>query len=399
MIDKIAGDFEKNPSDVKLSREAEELIQQAYAGIPGETIFDYHAHMLGFGTSGSGIWVNPEMDSFFHPQDKTKLHTYISASGIADREQGDKQYLQRFLTLLKDLPFPSKTFVLALDKSYNEDGTENLGNTKVYVPNEYVIKVCQQYPEVYSPCISVHPYRKDAVQELEKWAQQGVKLVKWLPNEMAIDASHAACEAFYEKMMELDMVLLTHVGEEDALKVIGLQHLGNPLLFIRPLDMGLKIIMAHCASLGTNKDLYQEGNLIEKNYKLFLRLMDNPQYEGRLFGDISGLVQINRSGQPLQAILERQDIHHRLLNGTDYPLPAINAVVSTKVLAQMGYLEKEQIEPLNDLYNRNPLLFDFVLKRTLHHPDDKSLKFSPAIFGKHPALGYMSEAIAGAMGR
>lgn len=389
VIDKLAGNFEKDPTQVVLGQEAKELVSKAYDGVPDGLIVDHHAHLLGFGTSGSGIWVNPEMDSFFHPEDKTKLHVYVSASGIEDKDKGDEQYLQRFLTLIGDLPYPSKTLLLALDKGYNEDGTENLDNTKVYVPNEYVVQVCEQNQRVFSPCISVHPYRKDAVAELEKWANRGVKVVKWIPNEMGIDASSRACEAFYEKMVELDMVLLTHAGDEDALKVVGLQHLGNPLLFIKPLDMGVKIIMAHCAGLGTNKAIDREDKHMEKNYKLFLRLMDEPRYEGQLFGDISGLTQINRAGEPIKAILERQDIHHRLINGTDYPLPAINAVISTKALAQMGYIENEHIEPLNEIYTRNPLLFDFVLKRTLHHPDDKNLQFNPLIFGEHDAFPFL----------
>lgn len=390
IIDKLAGNFEKNPSDATLSKEAQELVQISLEDIPNGLVFDYHAHILGFGTSGSGIWVNPDMDSFFHPEDKTKLHVYISASGIEDKDQADAQYLKRLSTLINDLPYRTKTFILALDKSYNTDGTENLSNTKVYVPNEYVFRVCQQNQEIFSPCISIHPYRKDAVQELEKWAARGVKVIKWIPNEMEIDASSPACESFYEKMIEYNMVLLTHTGDEDALKVVGLQHLGNPLLFIKPLDMGVKIIMAHCAGLGSNRQINRKETFMEKNYQLFLQLMDTPQYEGKLFGDISGLTQINRSGGPLKAILERQDIHHRLINGSDYPLPSINSLVSTKALAQMGYLYQKHVNSLNEIYNRNPLLFDFVLKRTLHHPEDESLKFSPSIFGEHEAFKHLN---------
>jgi hypothetical protein len=38
--------------------------------------------------------------------------------------------------------------------------------------------------DMFLPCVSVHPYRKDALEELEKYAAQGVHLVKWLPNSM-----------------------------------------------------------------------------------------------------------------------------------------------------------------------------------------------------------------------
>jgi hypothetical protein len=38
--------------------------------------------------------------------------------------------------------------------------------TYLYVPNEYMWQVCQKYPDVFLPCISVHPYRHDAQDEL-----------------------------------------------------------------------------------------------------------------------------------------------------------------------------------------------------------------------------------------
>ena len=34
---------------------------------------------------------------------------------------------------------------------------------------------------------SIHPYRNDAVEEIEKWANRGIRLIKLLPNSMGID--------------------------------------------------------------------------------------------------------------------------------------------------------------------------------------------------------------------
>jgi uncharacterized protein len=178
------------------------------------------------------------------------------------------------------------------------------------------------------------------------------------------------------------MTLLTHCGKEEALPIKGYQHLGNPLLFRKPLDMGVKIVMAHCASLGSNVDLDNPKKGREKNFKLFLRLMDEKQFSSNLFADISGLTQLNRCGKPLKTMLKRIDLHSRLLNGSDYPLPAINSLIWTRALEQLGYITKNDRKICNEIYKYNPLLFDFVLKRCLKHPTTGS-KFSEEVFCRH----------------
>lgn len=42
-------------------------------------------------------------------------------------------------------------------------------------------RLVQQYPDTFSMAISVHPYRKDALQQLEYWAAKGVKVIKCKP--------------------------------------------------------------------------------------------------------------------------------------------------------------------------------------------------------------------------
>lgn len=187
-------------------------------------------------------------------------------------------------------------------------------------------------------------------------------------------------------MKEHDMVLLTHVGKEDNVPVTKFQPLNNPLLYRKPLDMGVKVIMAHLASSGKNPDLDNDNAPVD-NYELFFRLMDEPKYKDLLFGDISAITQVNRMGAPLLKALEREDLHHRLIHGSDYPLPAINVLISTRLLAAQGYIENEQKEPLNEIYNFNPLLFDYVVKRCTKHPKDPSKKFPASMFKFNERLG------------
>jgi uncharacterized protein len=315
----------------------------------------------------------------------------MSSSGVTDIEQADQQYIDRLIQLIELMPGVGKIGLLALDEFYNFDGTPDNENTKLYVSNEYMYDVYRRYPRYFEPCISVHPYRHDAIAELEKWSELGVKMVKWLPNEMNIDPSSSVCEDFYKVLIKNDMVLLTHTGDETALKVPGLKHLGNPLLFRKPLDMGVKIIMAHCAGMGKGLDIERKGKVVDQYYKFFLRLMEEKRYEKNLFGDISGLTLVNRAGTPLNAILNRPQIHDRLINGSDYPLPAVNSAVSTTLLMNLKYITEKEKKYCDEIYNFNPLLFDFVLKRSLRSPYNLDKRFSDSIFTRNALLGIGSE--------
>lgn len=386
IMDKIAGNYEKNPADAPLSPEAELLIKQSFGDINEGEYFDYHMHILGLGTNNSGIWVSKDLFSLLHPADSIKTQSYINAAGIENQDEADVEYLQQLITSVNFFPKKGKFCVLALDKCYTTEGEPDDKNSKLYVPNEWVYNFCNANKDRFIPCISVNPYRRDAVEELEKWALKGVKMVKWMPATMGMDASNVLCEPFYEKMKEHDMVLLTHTGKEDNVPVTKFQPLNNPLLFRKPLDMGVKVVMAHCASAGKNPDLEDKNKSVE-NYELFYRLMDEPKYEGLLFGDISALTQVNRMGAPLQTVLERTEHHHRLIHGSDYPLPAINVLISTRMLRDFGYIEEKDREPLNEIYNMNPLLFDYVTKRSVKHPKDANIKFPATIFKYKEELG------------
>ena len=187
------------------------------------------------------------------------------------------------------------------------------------------------------------------------------------------------------KVKRNKMVIHTHVGEEKAVDAEEDQKYGNPLLFRRALDRGVKVIMAHAASLGTGIDLDDSDKKEISNFDLFLRLMDEKKYQGLLFGEISGITQVNRLPVPLATMIEREDLHSRLVNGSDYPVPAINVVIWTSRLVSEGFITAEERQLLNQIYDVNPLLFDFVLKRTLRHPKTGS-QFSPEVFLKHPDL-------------
>jgi predicted TIM-barrel fold metal-dependent hydrolase len=388
LIHSIGGAFTQRPEDLdlKLSATSGDLVKRAFEDIDPERLVDHHVHIAGLGVGGTNAFVNRKMLSWRHPFHRLKLKVYMSSAGVADENNADPQAAARLASLVKNISGHGKHRLLAFDKNYRRDGTVNLEKTEFYVPNEYVFTLAERYPDLFIPNISVNPYRPDAIAELEKWARRGARIVKWLPNAMGIDPSDSKCDAFYQKMKELDLILLSHGGEEKAVEAEEDQKLGNPLLLRRPLDHGVKVIVAHCAGLGTNEDLDSPDRRQTDNFDLFLRLMDDKRYEGLVFGELSAMTQFNRSGKPLQTMLAREDLHERIVNGSDYPLPAVNLLIRTRPLTKQGYITNSEAESLKEIYDYNPLLFDFVLKRTLKRPGTAKT-LSASIFMTNSVLG------------
>jgi uncharacterized protein len=388
LIHSIGGAFTQRPEDLdlKLSATSGDLVKRAFEDIDPERLVDHHVHIAGLGVGGTNAFVNRKMLSWRHPFHRLKLKVYMSSAGVADENNADPQAAARLASLVKNISGHGKHRLLAFDKNYRRDGTVNLEKTEFYVPNEYVFTLAERYPDLFIPNISVNPYRPDAIAELEKWARRGARIVKWFPNAMGIDPSDSKCDAFYQKMKELDLILLSHGGEEKAVEAEEDQKLGNPLLLRRPLDHGVKVIVAHCAGLGTNEDLDSPDRRQTDNFDLFLRLMDDKRYEGLVFGELSAMTQFNRSGKPLQTMLAREDLHERIVNGSDYPLPAVNLLIRTRPLTKQGYITNSEAESLKEIYDYNPLLFDFVLKRTLKRPGTAKT-LSASIFMTNSVLG------------
>jgi predicted TIM-barrel fold metal-dependent hydrolase len=386
LVDQIGGASSKSPEALEQAADdaTKKLIEQAYDGVDPQTLVDHHTHVLAIGTSVSDAFINPKMRAGFN-LDRLKFLIYASASGIKNIETTDREYVARLVSLARGNGRHGKYRILAFDKHYNADGTVNLSKTNMYLPNHYVVELVRQYSDIFLPVISVHPYRADALAELDKWGKAGMKYVKWLPNAMGIDPANPAVEPYYRKMKEHNMILLTHAGEEQAVEADEDQRLGNPLLLRKPLDMGVRVVIAHAASLGTCDDLDSRGGKKLDCFDLFLRLMDESKYVGLLFGEISAMLQFNRMPVPFATLLKRQDLHPRLVNGSDYPLPAINSLIWTRSLARNGFITSEERRSLNEIYDYNPLLFDFVLKRTMRHPETKQ-KLAASVFMANPGL-------------
>ena len=344
----------------------QDFLARGWQGLDPHALWDVHAHLLGNGDSGSGCFLHPSLTSGFNLVERARHRVILDAACVApDAPSVDRAYVERLLTLSQAFPAGSRWLLFAFEQAHDDAGRPERAATTLYVPDAYAAQVAARHAERFSWVASIHPYHQAALARLDQAARDGALAIKWLPGAMNIDLRDARCRPFYDRLAQLGLPLIVHCGEEKAVPGARRHELGNPLHVRAALDLGVRVIVAHCASLGEAIDSDRPSAPEVPAFELFARLMAQPAYEGLLWGDLSAVFQSNRRAEVWQALLGRPDWHARLLHGSDYPLPGLKPLTRLGKLQGAGLLTEDDAQQLALLREHNPLLSDLMLKRSL----------------------------------
>lgn len=198
---------------------------------------------------------------------------------------------------------------LAFDAVYDEDGRLDEPNTHLYVSNEYAAELTRRHPKILLGA-SVHPYRGDAIAELEKCVAAGAVLLKWLPLVQGMDPASDRCAPFYEALAHHRLPLLCHTGGELSLPQNYPQY-ASPELLIPALRRGVTVIAAHC---GTRSQPFGKNYLPQ-----FVRMAKEHEH---FYGDTSALCLPTRS-YAFRTILRDEAVRRKVVHGSDWPVVSI----------------------------------------------------------------------------
>lgn len=359
------------------------LVRDAWAGIDPSQVIDAHCHLFGNGDGGRGVWVNPSLASLASPLQLAQRAFYLNAGCVHDHPgRVDASIVDRLLNQVEGMKPGAKLMLLAFDWARDSRGAPVQERSTFHVPDDYAAAVATAHPAAFDWAASIHPYDPAAIDRLDRAVEQGARAVKWLPPAQQIDPASSQCDRFYRHLADLRVPLLTHAGDERAVRGHDAT-LGNPLKLRRALDRGVRVIVAHCASLGVAVDLDRGSNGPPVAcFTLFGRLMDTPAYRGLMLGDLSAVTLRNRDQAILPTLLARTDWHDSLLNGSDYPLPGVLPLVALDTFVARGMLAADAVPALREIRDHNAILFDFVLKRALRvaSPSGESQRFAGSVF-------------------
>ena len=305
---------------------------------------DCHVHVVGTGTGGTGCW--------YRPRGLTRIGApfLVRSVGLTMRDlrgpEFDQVYAQRLLEYVQASPSIDAVMLLAHELPYREDGTAMPETASFYVPNSHVLGLARAHREFLAG-VSIHPARKDAMEELERCLAGGAAALKCLPNVQGIDWNDRRHTRFLERMAEAKLPLLAHTGSERTMPVVDAK-LASPRVLTRALEIGVTCIAAHC---GTGMLLLDPDYL-----DVFAEMTERFP---NLYGDNSALAALNFRLRP--SALKRLTsgaLAERILHGSDLPVPSSGLLPwAGGMMSWREYRESARVAV--------PLERDAVLKRAL----------------------------------
>jgi len=174
-------------------------------------------------------------------------------------------------------------------------------------------------------------------------------MMKCLPNCQNIDPSNNRYKAFWLRMAELGIPLLAHTGGEHTVPVVNAV-LADPKLLRIPLECGVTVIAAHCAT--------RSGAFDKDYFSDWLAMLSKFQ---NLYGDISAMVSLNRCGHLTDCL--DPEILPRIVHGSDFPVPVLGHRLWLK-----GAIDRQTFRRIQKI--ENPLERDWQFKAALGFPDE-----------------------------
>jgi predicted TIM-barrel fold metal-dependent hydrolase len=159
----------------------------------------------------------------------------------------------------------------------------------------------------FLPAVSIHPARPDALDELERCLVNGAVMMKCLPNCHNINCNDRRFTRFWERMAEAKLPLLAHTGDEHTLPIVR-KEFADPRILTLPLECGVTVIAAHCA---TKSGLFTRG--------YFHVFAEMTRRFPNLYGDTSAF-NVPIRGQRVPECLQ-EPLVARMLHGSDFPVP------------------------------------------------------------------------------
>ena len=315
---------------------------------PGPRFFDCHIHLVGNGAAGSGCWMR--LGGWYRVMGEVMRRMLGMPVSVMDAGF-DAIYVEKLAGWLRESRL-DQALMLAQDEVYQDDGTKrDFGS--FHVPNDYLFDVCARHPD-FLPAVSIHPSRRDALDELDRCLGLGARALKLLPNCHGVDCSSPRHDAFWERMADAGLPLLAHTGGEMTVPVVNRAY-ENPEVLRRPLEIGVKVIAAHCAS--------SSGFFSRDYFDVLVAMMKRFP---NLYADSSALNTPFRS-KVLGRVLA-SEIRGRVIHGSDYPVP---------VGAWSPWLRGriDRASRIRAAAESNPVQRDYLLKRAAGFDDGHFTRF------------------------
>lgn len=246
----------------------------------------------------------------------------------APRERGEvldaevEQFTHRHLL---DSRSVDRFVLLAFDAYHDDAGrrpplphARRERGSDLYTSNTLIVEMVKRHPDRFLFGASVHPYRADALRCLDEVVAAGACLLKWLPLHHNINVEDPRSVAALRHCARLGLPVLVHCGEEFTLATNHPEQLSvRPLLRVLS-QLRREVAMPATIVAHVSTPVFPWGE--RDSMRCLVDALTGEFADAPLYADISALGTIGKTGF-LQYFARRQDLHHKLLFGTDFPVP------------------------------------------------------------------------------
>jgi predicted TIM-barrel fold metal-dependent hydrolase len=272
-------------------------------------LYDFHVHLFGIGTGGTGCFLSDLV------RENWEFPFFLKLLGLREKTL-DQDYVATLVQQLRGSS-TTKAVLLAHDGRYDREGRFDCEATNVYVPNEYLFRVVADHPDLFIPCASINPKRRDALEELDRCAQGGARVLKIHPPIQDVDPAEKRFRPFYRRLTEHGIILMVHTGMEPAPGAVE-PWVSDPDRLVIALEEGCTVIAAHAGMGGffDKKEDYQHffPNLVRLMGRFPNLYCDTSFIASRLYW------------RAFPRLLEESAVLERTVYASDWPWPS-NALV------------------------------------------------------------------------
>jgi len=304
-----------------------------------KTVIDFHVHLFGTGDGGTGCFLSAKQKR------RVNYRAFLSLLNLSENGRIDEDYVQKLVAQMRESSL-ARAVLVGQDCRYDTGGKPDFGNTSFFVPNDYLLRVAHRFPELFVPCISVNPKRRDAVDELERCAERGARVLKIHPPIQDVDPGEGRFRPFYRRCAEKGIIIMVHTGAEHLAEIVG-DALSDPLRLVPALEEGAVVVAAHSgtAAFFDREDFFPHMITLVRRFP-------------NLYCDTAVMASMFR-WRALPRLLDTPEVLGRAIHGSDFPFPA-NALVHWNRLSRSMLLSL--------LSERNLLERDYRLKRAIGIP-------------------------------
>ena len=195
---------------------------------------DMHTHLL-----------SPQVrfDRLF---DKLAVRFFARSLGTTAREliaAPYEAYTTALIRAIRESVQVERICLFPVDARVDERGRELHRDATVCSTSDDVLALSRRYPDELIPFLSVNPRRPDALERLERAVEAGCRGAKFLQNYWCLDTNDRRFVPYYEKLRELDIPLVIHVGSEYT--IASCREYEALTMLKLPLACGVRVIAAH----------------------------------------------------------------------------------------------------------------------------------------------------------